>query len=212
VTIRPIDYAPAFYLFIAGFLATGLVGVWVAYDRATAVIHFVLLGLAVAVALALIYWSRRHGSKVIGWVAVACSVLAVVAGLLYGVLGSVHSGTLASTIIVLFPLGLGGLAWCLRAHLRLVRFVSGTLVLALLLMIPMREASAWTSLAGGLGIAGLYYWRTNQRVGSLWRRLFDVTTLVIVGLLTVVAALLLWTTNWDVQLAQLPFRIRCSRD
>lgn len=205
MSTRPIDYAPAFSLFMVGFLLTGLVGIWAAYDRPTALIHFGWLGFAALVALMMIYFGRRRGSKISGWVAVVCSGLAVMTGLLYGVLGGEHSGALASTIIVLVPLGLGGLAWCVRQHPRLVRVVAGALVLALLLMILMREASAWTSLAAGLGVAALYYWRTNQPVGSFWRRLLDISALVLAGLFVVVAGLLLWTTHWDAQLAQLPF-------
>lgn len=163
------------------FLATAGIGVWADYDRPAGVGRFVLLCTGVVLMHGIEWLGRRRAITALGWIGLGC-VLA--AGLLGAhVLGpnGDEQGVVAGALVILIPIGVGGVAWRWPKRLGLL-VASGSASGLLILLLLTGERTALLALAGGIA-AGLAVWprrKLGPRRGKLTLGLSLLALLLIV--------------------------------
>lgn len=149
------------------FAVTLFVGVWAAYDLATALLRCAVLVTSLVIMMGIAWVGRYHAKTALGLAGVGCAVGAGVLSLAYGLHFTYNSGATASGLMVLLPLGVSGVWWQWLSHQKQLAWVAGgALLLALLIFLLTLERTAWLGLASGLLGAGYVYWRFAVSISS----------------------------------------------
>lgn len=149
------------------FAVTLWVGVWAAYDLATALLRCAVLVTSLGLMLGIAWAGRYHAKTTLGLAGVGCALGAGVLSLAYGLHFTYNSGATASGLMVLLPLGASGVWWQWLSHQKRLTWVAGSaLLLALLIFVLTLERTAWLGLASGLLGAGYVYWRFAGSISS----------------------------------------------
>ena len=132
------------------FLLTGLVGVWTTYAPANAQVKFYLLCGGIAGAHTLRWLCRIYGERLLGIVSTLCAVVASLLGILSFLPTFAPSEVIAGALIILLPLGTGGVLWPWRQQQPITAGASALLLgWGLLALAWTGERSAWLGLAVG---------------------------------------------------------------
>lgn len=144
------------------FSLTLLLGVWAAYDQATALLRCAVIGAGLAAMVVIGWTGRYHAKTMLGLAGVGCALVAGVLSLAYG-LGFTHnSGAVASSLMVLLPLGASGIWWQWVAAQKRLAWLAGSAWLVGLVSFGVTlERTAWLGLVSGLVGAGYLIWRVE---------------------------------------------------
>ena len=145
------------------FFVTLLIGVWAAYDLATALIRFAVIATGLATMIGIVWAGRYHAKTILGLVGVVCALGAAGISIAYGLRFTHNSGAVASGLMVLLPLAICGVWWQWVSHEnRLLWPAGGAVVIALVTFLLTSERTAWIGL--GIGVLGAGY--IDRRSGA----------------------------------------------
>jgi drug/metabolite transporter (DMT)-like permease len=166
------------------FFITTLIGVWSAYEAFSSLFRFGLFAVGLWAMFGIGWRGRHHPKTTLSSIGLGCALLAAAIGIAYLLSLTTNSGMVASSLIVLLPLGVSSIAWNRTRHHRTSMQIgigaSGIAVVALVLCF---ERTAWIGLCGGVLCAAFVYWRFNDKrtAHSLLYHVSDVV--VILGIL-----------------------------
>lgn len=194
------------------FWLTAIIGIWAAYDVATALIRFGLITVGLGLMGGIAWHGYFHAKTVLSHLGLGCAAVAAVLSLvnLLGLRG--NSGMVAGTLIVLLPLGAVGIWWQWQLD-RQWAVVVGAIALAIaaLTLLLSRERTAWFGLLAGLCCAGYVAWRFASG-NNMWRHRAADIILGLVALvgMTLYGAILFGASNAMVGIVRDMFAERIS--
>ncbi|MFN8487837.1 MAG: O-antigen ligase family protein [Caldilineaceae bacterium] len=167
------------------FSITNLVGVWSAYEASGTLLHFGLFSVGVSVMFGIGWRSCHHPKTTLSLVGLGCSLLAAVIGVAYLLSFTTNSGMVASSLIVLLPLGAMSIIWNQRQRQQTaVQLGLTAMGIAGVAFVLCFERTAWISLVAGLLGAAYVHWRfgAKRNIPSSLYQLSDVIVVLGIGL------------------------------